>query len=461
MLAAMGFRKEWAAPLAPMRVLFYGVALSALKLGLDYAVAGAFDEPFSPAFYVSPTDAPLLRPGEHLGYWLALWAAALPFMGVGLWLTIRRLADAGTSPWLAALFFVPFANLLFFGACVLLPSLPKARPVAPPGYREPAGGPRPPARSAATPVLGGATAGAVMALGAVGLSVGIFGEYGAALFLGAPALTGFLGTLVHARLGGEPSTKNAIATALLGLALSYVGMLVAAVEGAICLLMAAPLAILTALVGGAIALVVVRGARPNPAVAFALGPVLILAEGLAPLPPMPDTVVESQLIVDAPPEEVFRYVVAFPDLGPATEWIFRAGVAAPMGATIDGHGVGAVRHCRFTTGEFIEPITAWDEGRELAFTVREQPDPMQELSPWDIRPPHLDGGFRTTAGQFLLEPLPGGRTRLIGRTHYVLDLAPRAYWSAWSDYLIHRIHMRVLEHVKRMAESGTEGVTES
>src|SRR5690606_19692939 len=135
--------------------------------------------------------------------------------------------------------------------------------------------------------------------------------------------------------------------------------------------------------------------------------------------------------------------------------------AAPMGATIDGHGVGAVRRCRFTTGEFVEPITVWDEGRELGFTVTEQPDPMQELSPWDIRPPHLDGGFRTTAGQFLLEPLPGGRTRLIGRTHYVLDLAPRAYWSMWSEHIIHRIHMRVLEHVKRMAESGAAGPTAS
>jgi hypothetical protein len=195
--------------------------------------------------------------------------------------------------------------------------------------------------------------------------------------------------------------------------------------------------------------------------AFALPPVLVLAEVLAPLPPMHDAVVESEIVVDAPPEEVFRHVIAFPDLGPPTEWLFRAGVAAPMGATIDGEGVGAVRHCRFTTGEFVEPITVWDEGHELRFRVTAQPDPMRELSPWDIHPPHLDGGFRTTEGQFLLEPLPGGRTRLIGRTHYVLDLAPRAYWSAWADYLVHRIHMRVLEHVERMAESAQRGNTES
>jgi hypothetical protein len=455
--------KDWAVstvgraarvPLGPARFLLYGLALSALKLALDYAVAGAFEEPFSPAFYVSPLDAPLLHPGEDLPYWLSLWAVALPFLAVGLLLTVRRLEDAGTAPWLAALFFVPFANLLFFAACVALPSEPRPSPERPVSYREPSPErepPPPPSRF--TPMLGGAAAGAVIALGAAGLSVGLFGAYGAALFLGAPALTGFLGTLVHARLGGEPSAREAVSVALLGLALSYVGMLVAAVEGAICLLMAAPLALLTALVGCGVALTVVR-ARPNPTMAFALGPALILAEGLAPLPPMPDRVVESELVVDASPDEVFRHVIAFPDLGPAEEWVFRAGVAAPMGATIDGEGVGAVRHCRFTTGEFVEPITVWDPGHELRFTVTEQPDPMRELSPWDIHPPHLDGGFRTTEGQFLLEPLPGGRTRLIGRTHYVLDFAPRAYWSAWADYLVHRIHMRVLEHVKRRAESG-------
>ena len=43
MLAAMGFRKEWAAPLGPTRFLSCGLALFALKVGLDYAVAGAKD----------------------------------------------------------------------------------------------------------------------------------------------------------------------------------------------------------------------------------------------------------------------------------------------------------------------------------------------------------------------------------------------------------------------------------
>jgi hypothetical protein len=30
---------------------------------------------------------------------------------------------------------------------------------------------------------------------------------------------------------------------------------------------------------------------------------------------------------------------------------------------------------------------------------------------------------------------------------------PADYWGVWADFIIHRIHGRVLEHVKTLAES--------
>jgi hypothetical protein len=30
---------------------------------------------------------------------------------------------------------------------------------------------------------------------------------------------------------------------------------------------------------------------------------------------------------------------------------------------------------------------------------------------------------------------------------------PSPYWSLWSDYIIHRIHGRVLTHIKKLAEA--------
>lgn len=164
--------------------------------------------------------------------------------------------------------------------------------------------------------------------------------------------------------------------------------------------------------------------------------------------------VMSVVEVDAPPVAVWPQVVAFTDLAPPDEWVFRLGIAYPRHARIDGRGVGAVRHCEFSTGAFVEPITAWEEPTRLAFDVASSPPPMHEWSPYaTVHAPHLLDGLRSRRGEFRLVPLAGGRTRLEGRTWYELDMSPQPYWTLWSDALIHAIHGRVLAHIKASAEA--------
>jgi uncharacterized protein YndB with AHSA1/START domain len=173
--------------------------------------------------------------------------------------------------------------------------------------------------------------------------------------------------------------------------------------------------------------------------------------------PNPTMEVMSSVEIDAPPERVWQCVVDFPEITERPEWLFRLGIACPQRARIEGEGVGAVRHCEFTTGEFVEPITAWDPPRRLAFDVTEQPEPMFELTPYrHIHPPHLNGAFRSTRGEFRLVELPDGRTRLDGSTWYQLQIYPHAYWTLWTDWLVHRIHLRVLRHIERLAEQGQD-----
>lgn len=133
--------------------------------------------------------------------------------------------------------------------------------------------------------------------------------------------------------------------------------------------------------------------------------------------------------------------------------MFRAGIAYPTSAKIVGSGPGAVRYCRFSTGDFVEPITVWDENRLLAFDVSSQPQAMRELSLWRITPPHLGHNYmRSRRGQFRLVALGDHRTLLEGTTWYQNYFWPQAYWREWSDGIVHRIHMRVLQHVKQQAE---------
>jgi hypothetical protein len=219
--------------------------------------------------------------------------------------------------------------------------------------------------------------------------------------------------------------------------------------------MSLPIALVLALIG----VVVGRRLSPGPvrrrAACFApvaALPLLIAAEAWSGASP-PVRRVVSRVEVAAPIETVWSQVVAFPPLPEPTEWWFRTGIAYPIRAEISGQGVGAIRRCVFSTGAFVEPIVAWDEPNRLAFDVTEQPPPMVEWSPWSISPPHLDGFLRSEHGEFRLVALADGSTELIGTTWYTDRMRPQWYWGLWSDALIHRIHLRVLEHVRRLAEA--------
>jgi hypothetical protein len=170
-------------------------------------------------------------------------------------------------------------------------------------------------------------------------------------------------------------------------------------------------------------------------------------------PTLPLLEVKSSVIVNATLEKVWRNVVSFSDLPPPDEMIFKLGVAYPLRAEISGSGVGAVRHCNFSTGPFVEPIEVWDEPRLLKFSVTKNPEPMQEWTPYrNVHPAHLDGYLESRAGQFRLVSLGGGRTLLEGTTWYHHHLWPADYWQVWSHYIIHTIHLRVLNHVKQLSE---------
>jgi hypothetical protein len=222
--------------------------------------------------------------------------------------------------------------------------------------------------------------------------------------------------------------------------------------------MALPLMLPLGVMGGAIGKAIAETTRRPPlewtAVVLALP---LLAGGESLLARSEEYVVLTAVEIDAPAALVWRHVVEFPDLPGAREWYFRLGIACPERARIVGTGLGATRYCEFTTGTFVEPITTWDEPRRLAFDVDSQPAPMFELSPYrNVHPPHLDHHLRSTRGEFLLVPLSENRTRLEGRTWYVFEMFPQSYWTLWSDGMIHSIHWRVLEHIKRLSEQAGE-----
>jgi hypothetical protein len=303
-------------------------------------------------------------------------------------------------------------------------------------------------------VLLAVAGGALSAFGWIAFGVLELRTYGILVFLVTPFVTGAVTGYLLSRGTGATSGQTALAIlAMLGTV--TVGLLCAKFEGLICIFMAAPLAIPLAMFGGVVGRTIAGVPQDRPT-RLLLGLLVLPASAVVDSRTLPDRdahVVLSIVEIDAPAERVWENVIEFPALPEPTEWWFRAGLAYPRYASIEGRGVGAVRYCVFSTGPFVEPITAWEPGRRLAFDVTSFPEPMRELSPYGgIHPPHLDGYLRSRRGEFRLIPLAGGRTRLEGRTWYELDMAPAVYWEAITDGVIHSIHRRVLDHIKRESE---------
>jgi hypothetical protein len=391
-------------------------------------------------------------------YFLALLVASLPFLWTGAVLTLRRLRTLGWRPFWVLLFFVPVVKFIFFTVLCVLRSGKEKRtpPVLDNSWDRFCGKvlPRGAFASAAFAIL----LATVLCVALAWLGTAVFKDYGWTMFIGLPFMMGFLSVLIDS-FRTERGFARCILVANLTVSLVGVGLLAIALEGLMCIIMAAPLAFGIATIGGAMGYAVQktfwwRDSSPKLFCSVILLVPLAMGVEHAVPPALPLLAVRSSVVINAPPEKVWRNVVSFSQLPPPTEMIFKLGVAYPIRAEISGCGVGAVRHCNFSTGPFVEPITVWDEPRLLKFSVTKNPEPMQEWTPYrEVHPEHLDGYLESQAGQFRLVPLAGGRTLLEGTTWYHHHLWPADYWQLWSDQIIHTIHLRVLNHVKQLSEN--------
>jgi uncharacterized membrane protein YhaH (DUF805 family) len=448
-----------------------GVSLMAFKLVLDQSLAiASTGKPWPVAAYLLPSitlKSEALKQGTSaLGpaptWTLALMALmALPFLWIGVTMTVRRAADAGVSPWWGLLFFVPLINYLVMLVFAVLPAAKDEQrwvPVALGAFRTPAAAHKEPsvADPPIPPGLSSALLGVLLSvgigLGMTGLSVYSLSMYGAALFFATPFTMGLATALLYNAKTIRTLTST-LGFTFLSVALTGAAILMFALEGAVCLAMAFPIACAIALLGALLGYGLAKQAKGNAAAysMFLILPVLAGVESKTATPTLRE--VTTAIEIDAPPDAVFQHVTSFSELPATPDWFFKLGIAYPIRARIVGEGVGAIRYCEFSTGPFVEPITVWEPGKRLAFDVVAQPPSMKEWSPYaHVNAPHLEGYMVSKRGEFRLIALPGGRTRLEGSTFYTLSIYPEAYWVPWGEALLHRIHTRVLTHVKHLSE---------
>src|SRR5579863_2056393 len=317
-----------------------------IKQCLDLYVASLFKHNWFPLSYLIPLGLPIdqMRAGDRL-FMLTMLAVSLPFAWVGIAITVKRWRTIGWPWWLAFLFFVPIANIVSFVIAALWPERPEIAPsTSTPSWMK---------RFVPRDVFGAALlamfASAVLAAALVALATKGLSDYGWGLFAAIPFAQGTLAALlfsVHERR----TIDQCIAVAVLSTCVTALALIAVALEGAICIAMALPLALCFAVLG-AILGYHIQKARPGGSPTFAAflvaclcAPAVMGAEVTFPNP-SPVYMVQSSVVVDAPPNVVWRNVVSFPELPAPSEAIFKLGVAYPERARIVGHGVGAVRYC--------------------------------------------------------------------------------------------------------------------
>jgi len=419
-----------------------------LRFGFRWGVWSYLD-PLSRALQASPLTV------TEKKFLAILLLTAIPFIWIGITMTLKRLRDAGQPLGLTLLFFAPIVNLLFFALLSVLPS--KEVEAGRVSIGASLYWPRSRGGSAALAALLAGLLGVLITYG----DLRFLGSYGLTLFIALPFVMGYLAVWLYTRTQDiYVNRTDLLAVVTLSVLIAGAGILAIAIEGAICILMAAPIAWFLAMLGGALGAVIHGGLRSRAASPSALAamvfalPMLLGAEHVSP-PPVPRFQVRTSVEIAAPPEVVWKRLIQFPALPTPDEWPFRLGVAYPIEARITGEGLTADRECRFSTGSFKEPILAWEPGKHFAFAVSDEPLLMKETSPYkNIHVRHLeDHDFQPERADFVLVRLPNGGTRLEGTTTYTNKMWPGLYWRMWTDSIIHNIHNRVFNHVKTLAEA--------
>jgi len=387
-------------------------------------------------------------------FWLTLWpgdasldgpAITLLVFGMvaSMWLlgalAFRRAETTGSHPAWAALIVVPLLQLGALGYLAWQPDRPDTLP------------PEPIETKWRSSLVGTLAGGSVGLLGSACWTL-VVGEYGWGLFLGTPLVMGFVAARLanqHEDIGRRASCKIALWSVLLG----GLAMLALAIEGIVCLLMAAPLigvmAVLGALAGRKWALR--QGVGTTRLRSVALLPLLMAVE--TQLPPADSFEDVRSIEIAASPAAVWDSVVHMGPIPARPAAPFGWGLAYPLRGTIRGEGPGAVREGVFSTGVAYEQVTVWEPGKRLEFDVLSDPPMMHELSPYrEVHAPHLSGYFMTRDARFRIEPLANGKTRLTLATRHELSIAPIAYWKPISLWAIHANKRRVLEHFRNQAE---------
>lgn len=240
-------------------------------------------------------------------------------------------------------------------------------------------------------------------------------------------------------------------------------------EGFICVIMFAPIGMICGSFGGLIAGLLVRLPRTMAAKNVCLAVVALLP--LMTHPWLHDVLTQQDLrtvenvrVIHASPAIVWRNIERVPQIAPAElpfSWAHRIGFPSPVEATLSYPGVGGVRHATFEGGVlFIENIDVWDPEHRLGFSIHAQTD---QIPPTTLDEHVRIGGpfFDVLRGEYVIEPLPNGETRLHLSSQHRVSTDFNWYARFWTDGVMSDVQETILTVIQKRCEAQAHQGTEA
>ncbi len=265
-------------------------------------------------------------------------------------------------------------------------------------------------------------------------------------FFITPILMGFIAGIFWT-MNGNPKWGYVFLHSLSSTVITCIGCIFLVGEGVFCLLIVYPVIYSLFFGGAAIYIAIKKNADKNNAqklnVSFLGVLVLVLAADIFSKHEF-EAMVSDEIIIDASPEQIWPNVVAFEPIKEKPDyWFFQLGMPYPSETTVTENKLGAGRKCIFSNGyTFDEIMTEFEPNKKLTFDITDQP-----------KDPEIMGHFSLSKGQFILEDLGNGKTKLTGNSWYKLYVFPAWYFDLWSEKIVREVHIRVMKNIKTISEN--------
>ncbi|CAN5268167.1 hypothetical protein BH10PSE1_BH10PSE1_14830 [soil metagenome] len=255
---------------------------------------------------------------------------------------------------------------------------------------------------------------------------------------------------------GVKGTGSHVGTSALTVTIMLTAAGVALREGAVCLVMAAPIFYLVGILAGWITGSVLRrrGGRMMCAAILVLPLIGVPLEHQADNP-AETRYVTSSTVIHAAPSVVWQRLVDVKTINEREHsWNFThdlVGIPRPLDARMDGTGVGAVRHLTWARGvRFEELIVEWKPDQALAWTFEVGPEASTRMLDEHLR---VNSAYlRLEQGRYTLTPTDDGQTRLVLTTRYWMKTPINSYAGWWGRIFLGDFHRNVLGVIKDRAE---------